>query len=190
MIPEILLLDEATSAWTPRANTRSSRRCRIDENRTTVIIAHRLSTILHADNIAVLDHGRLIATGTHTELMKSCELYQRPVRSAQRTGWFGETLPPGPALDPAIHQANPRLPLPVDPGQVVQGIPGDFRHLLQRRKPRRALLAASARAVTADSRTSFHASSQAARRWSPSTIAGRFAGPGHHVERFHKRLDG
>ena len=47
------------------------------KNRTTVIIAHRLSTILHADNIAVLDHGRLVATGTHTELMQSCALYQR-----------------------------------------------------------------------------------------------------------------
>ena len=47
------------------------------KNRTTVIIAHRLSTILHADNIAVLDQGRLIARGTHAELMQNCELYQR-----------------------------------------------------------------------------------------------------------------
>ena len=46
-------------------------------NRTTVIIAHRLSTILHADNIAVLDEGQLIATGTHEQLLIECELYAR-----------------------------------------------------------------------------------------------------------------
>jgi ATP-binding cassette subfamily B protein len=47
------------------------------KNRTTVIIAHRLSTILHADNIAVLDEGQLIATGTHEQLLVECELYAR-----------------------------------------------------------------------------------------------------------------
>ena len=45
--------------------------------RTTVIIAHRLSTILHADKIAVLDAGKLVATGTHEQLLQSCELYAR-----------------------------------------------------------------------------------------------------------------
>ena len=47
------------------------------KNRTTVIIAHRLSTILHADSNAVLDDGRLIATGTHDRLLVECELYAR-----------------------------------------------------------------------------------------------------------------
>ncbi|MCB1853838.1 MAG: hypothetical protein KDI05_03115, partial [Halieaceae bacterium] len=47
------------------------------KHRTTVIIAHRLSTILHVDRIAVLDQGRLVATGTHAELMRDCALYQR-----------------------------------------------------------------------------------------------------------------
>jgi ABC-type multidrug transport system ATPase subunit len=47
------------------------------QNRTTVIIAHRLSTILHANNIAVLDAGRLIATGTHERLLRDCALYAR-----------------------------------------------------------------------------------------------------------------
>jgi ATP-binding cassette subfamily B protein len=45
--------------------------------RTTVIIAHRLSTILHADTIAVLDRGKLVATGTHHSLLASSPLYQR-----------------------------------------------------------------------------------------------------------------
>ncbi|MCB1699586.1 MAG: ATP-binding cassette domain-containing protein [Pseudomonadales bacterium] len=76
--PEILLLDEATSALDTESEYQVQQALHeLMKNRTTVIIAHRLSTILHADKIAVLDHGRLIATGTHSELMKSCELYQR-----------------------------------------------------------------------------------------------------------------
>jgi len=76
--PEILLLDEATSALDTESEYQVQQALHeLMKNRTTVIIAHRLSTILHADNIAVLDQGRLIALGTHAELMQNCELYQR-----------------------------------------------------------------------------------------------------------------
>ncbi|MDH5172604.1 MAG: ABC transporter transmembrane domain-containing protein, partial [Gammaproteobacteria bacterium] len=76
--PQILLLDEATSALDTESEHQVQQALHeLMKNRTTVIIAHRLSTILHADNIAVLDQGRLVATGTHADLMKSCELYQR-----------------------------------------------------------------------------------------------------------------
>jgi ATP-binding cassette subfamily B protein len=76
--PEILLLDEATSALDSESEQQVQEALHeLMQNRTTVIIAHRLSTILHADMIAVLDHGRLVATGTHAELLHSCELYQR-----------------------------------------------------------------------------------------------------------------
>jgi ATP-binding cassette subfamily B protein len=76
--PEVLLLDEATSAL----DTESEHQVQLAlqelmRNRTTIIIAHRLSTILHADKIAVLDHGRLVASGTHEELLQSSELYAR-----------------------------------------------------------------------------------------------------------------
>ncbi|MAT93869.1 MAG: ABC transporter ATP-binding protein [Halioglobus sp.] len=79
--PKILLLDEATSAL----DTESEHQVQLAlqelmQGRTTVIIAHRLSTILHADNIAVLDQGRVIATGTHRELLRDCELYARLAR--------------------------------------------------------------------------------------------------------------
>ncbi len=76
--PRILLLDEATSALD--AESEHYVQLAIQElmqGRTTVIIAHRLSTILHADQIAVLDHGQLVATGNHHSLMSSCELYRR-----------------------------------------------------------------------------------------------------------------
>ena len=76
--PDILLLDEATSALDTESEFKVQQALQeLMKNRTTVIIAHRLSTILHADNIAVLDQGQLIATGTHTELMQSCDLYRR-----------------------------------------------------------------------------------------------------------------
>ncbi|MDA8752770.1 ABC transporter transmembrane domain-containing protein, partial [Halieaceae bacterium] len=76
--PRILLLDEATSAL----DTQSEHQVQLAlqelmHNRTTVIIAHRLSTILHADQIAVLDQGSVVARGTHRELLQTCPLYAR-----------------------------------------------------------------------------------------------------------------
>ncbi|HVT13281.1 MAG TPA: ABC transporter ATP-binding protein [Fimbriimonadaceae bacterium] len=69
--PHILVLDEATSAL----DTRSEALVRealehAMEGRTTMVIAHRLSTIQDADQIAVLDDGRIVELGTHTELLK------------------------------------------------------------------------------------------------------------------------
>jgi len=66
----ILVLDEATSAL----DTESERLIqqalqRLMKDRTTVVIAHRLSTIEHADQIAVMDQGRIVERGTHAELM-------------------------------------------------------------------------------------------------------------------------
>ena len=66
----ILVLDEATSAL----DTESERLIqqalqRLMKDRTTLVIAHRLSTVEHADQIAVMDHGRIIERGTHAELI-------------------------------------------------------------------------------------------------------------------------
>jgi ATP-binding cassette, subfamily B, bacterial len=79
--PQILLLDEATSALDTESEYHVQQALEeMMKNRTTVIIAHRLSTILHADNIAVMDQGRVVAMGTHEELLQSNELYARLAR--------------------------------------------------------------------------------------------------------------
>lgn len=78
--PAILLLDEATSALDSESEHHVQQALeQLMKGRTTIIIAHRLSTIQHADQIAVLDQGRLVDVGRHSDLMQSCELYQRLV---------------------------------------------------------------------------------------------------------------
>jgi subfamily B ATP-binding cassette protein MsbA len=76
--PPILILDEATSAL----DTESERLvqdaiARLLENRTVLVIAHRLSTVARADQIAVLEAGRLVELGNHDELVSAGGLYQR-----------------------------------------------------------------------------------------------------------------
>ncbi len=76
--PKILLLDEATSALDAESEHRVQQALEnLMKNRTTVVIAHRLATIRQADQIAVMEGGRLIAQGTHNELLTSCKLYKR-----------------------------------------------------------------------------------------------------------------
>ncbi len=76
--PPILVLDEATSAldsFTEREIQESLRR--VSRDRTTLVIAHRLSTIVDADEIIVLDQGRIAERGTHARLLKKRGLYAR-----------------------------------------------------------------------------------------------------------------
>jgi len=74
--PPILLLDEATSALDTRTEQEILGTLkRLEEGRTTIAIAHRLSTIADADNILVLDHGRLAESGTHAGLLAKGGLY-------------------------------------------------------------------------------------------------------------------
>ena len=68
--PDLLILDEATSALdTENERLLQATLNEVLRGRTAVVIAHRLSTIVGADNIVVLDHGRIVEQGTHAELM-------------------------------------------------------------------------------------------------------------------------
>jgi subfamily B ATP-binding cassette protein MsbA len=72
----ILILDEATSALDTESERQVQAALRtLMQNRTTLVIAHRLSTIEHADQILVLDHGRIVERGTHEALIQKAGYY-------------------------------------------------------------------------------------------------------------------
>lgn len=75
--PPILLLDESTSSL-DGLNEQMLREAidAVAENRTLIVIAHRLSTVVDSDQIVVLEHGRVVGVGTHSELVVSTPLYK------------------------------------------------------------------------------------------------------------------
>ncbi len=84
--PRILILDEATSAVDTATETRIQIALnRLIEGRTSFIVAHRLSTVRRADLVLVIDDGRIVERGTHSELLpldgRYAQLYEQFIRS-------------------------------------------------------------------------------------------------------------
>ena len=72
----IVVLDEATAFTDPENEERIQQSiARLPRGKTLLVIAHRLSTVAAADDIAVVDHGRIVAHGTHDRLLAACPLY-------------------------------------------------------------------------------------------------------------------
>ena len=73
---KVIVFDESTSALDNRSQKKIVELLEtLKENRTIIIVAHRLSTIIGADKIYMIDEGKVLASGTHRELMNNCEKY-------------------------------------------------------------------------------------------------------------------
>jgi ATP-binding cassette subfamily B protein len=93
--PAILIFDEATSALDSKSEKLIQAELReIARDRTTLTIAHRLSTIADADEILVLDHGRIVERGSHAALLAANGMYARMWR-LQQEEQRGSPAPPG-----------------------------------------------------------------------------------------------
>lgn len=76
--PKILVFDEATSSVDPYTEAMIQKALMTEmENRTVIIVTHRVSTVRDSDKIIVLDEGKVMAQGTHDELLESSELYKK-----------------------------------------------------------------------------------------------------------------
>jgi len=76
--PQILILDEATSALDSESEMLvQDALSRVMKEKTTIVIAHRLSTVKSADKIIVIDKGKIVAIGTHSQLLEKSQLYKQ-----------------------------------------------------------------------------------------------------------------
>ena len=74
---KIILLDEATSSLDSETESKIQEAINyLTKGRTTLVIAHRLSTIVNSQNIYVVDEGRIVAKGTHNQLLETSSTYK------------------------------------------------------------------------------------------------------------------
>jgi ATP-binding cassette subfamily B protein len=91
--PPVLVLDDATSAVDVQVEQQIHEALKtLMEGRTTLIVAHRLSTIGLADRVVLLDHGRVVADGTHQELLDTTPLYVEVLAQAETETEAGEVV--------------------------------------------------------------------------------------------------
>jgi ATP-binding cassette subfamily B protein len=114
--PSILILDEATSNVDTRTEVLiQAAMARLRRGRTSFVIAHRLSTIRNADSIVVMDGGRIVEQGNHSELLAREGFYYRLYNSQFTEAWEPEAPAPEPASAAANRGGN-HAPLPAERG--------------------------------------------------------------------------
>jgi ABC-type transport system involved in Fe-S cluster assembly fused permease/ATPase subunit len=118
--PPILLLDEATSALDSHTEKEIQDALeKVSKNRTTLVIAHRLSTIVGADEILVLDKGRIVERGTHHELLRQGGLYAS-MWNRQREAEAAREVLAHVADETTAPNRNPPLPEDLAPATAAE----------------------------------------------------------------------
>ncbi len=108
--PRILIFDEATSALDSRSEKAIQAELRqIAQDHTTLTIAHRLSTIVDADEILVLDHGRIVERGRHAELLAADGVYARMWQLQQDEARVAAAEAVNGTPSPAARDASPGM---------------------------------------------------------------------------------
>ena len=112
--PKVYLFDDSFSALDYKTDVTLRRALKAQtDNATVIIVAQRISTVLHANQILVLDEGRLVGKGTHAQLMASCPEYQEIARSqlSQKSGntYFNKVLTRRSYFSPVYICAIPKL---------------------------------------------------------------------------------
>ena len=85
--PQVFIFDDSFSALDLKTDAALRRAlAKKVADKTVIIVAQRISTILHADQILVLNDGRIVGKGTHEELLRGCETYREIYESAKELG--------------------------------------------------------------------------------------------------------